>query len=61
MMIWPLKEDKVVSPARKKLPEAPTQKGMSDFLQQFQDLIEEDYSSMVNHWVEEVTARVAYV
>ena len=35
-------EDKAASPSRKKLPEARNKKRMSDFLQQLQNLIEEN-------------------
>ena len=52
-------EDKVVSSAKR--PEATNQKGMPDFLQQLQGLVEDDGSSTMKHWVQEVTARVAYV
>ena len=46
MVTWPLErtinEDRVCVICREKLPEASNQKGMPDFLQQLQDLIEED-------------------
>ena len=54
-------EDSVVSPARKSFQKPPIRRGIPDFIQQLQDIIEEDESSIVTHWMEEATARVAYV
>ena len=54
-------EDRFVSPARKTPRGLQSEGNMPDFLKQLLDLIEEDESSIVTHWMEEATARVAYV